>query len=308
MIRVDFHSHVGVVHGGRNEATPAPADLAAASFKKNLVTHACVCYTDRPSMDRLVELCPEIKFYKLQWIADVHQKLDDDIQGIKLHSHRGTGFAFGKDMQGLDYSSKEVKAFLQSLPEGLIVQYHTQGSASLNNVSRPYQIGKLATQNRHLKHVIVHSGSYGLQSFYPSTPSPDLIITAISQEMLVQEAVLMANRLANVYLDTSTLVAPKHYKSDLLLTGTKKAAFGSDWPYGAKLEISSILGAEKLARRFMSEEDVFKIHDRALQFLEAPMAKLFEEQGEIVNEYCGRSEAFQEVLRLSPSRRKKSAE
>ncbi len=304
MLRVDDHLHVGVVWGGRSEPTPAPASGAAAYLKANEITHACVCYSDRASMDELVALCPEIKFYKLQWIAGTDQNLDDDIQGIKLHSHRGTGFSFGKESQGLDYNSKEVKQFLKSLPENMIVQYHTQGSASLNNVSRPYMIAKLAVETRHLKHIIVHSGSYGLQSYYPSKVDPSLVITALSQEMLVQEAALVANRLANVYLDSSTIIGLPHYKTQLLFHNNNRSALGSDWPYCMKAPYGPILAGEKVLRNFLSEEEISGIHERALHFLETPVSQLFEEYGQIVNEFAGRGEEFIQIIERSRKRKK----
>ena len=294
MLRVDDHLHVGVVWGGKNAPTPAPPEGAAKYLKENQITHACVCYSDRQSMDRLVDLCPEIKFYKLQWITDYDQALDDDIQGIKLHSHRGSGFAFGKDEQGLDYSSKELKRFLAKVPENMIVEYHTQGSASLHNVSRPYMIAKLAVEARHLKHIVVHSGSYGLQSYYPSKPDPGLIITGLSQEMLVQEATLVANRLANVYLDSSTIIGTKHYKTELLLTRTKKFAMGSDWPYSLKAPYGPLLAGERELTKMVGEDEVRLIHERALHFLETPVSQLFEEEGDIVNEWAGRSPEYKQ--------------
>lgn len=305
MLRVDDHLHVGVVWGGRNEPTPASASGAAAYLKANEITHACVCYSDRASMDELVALCPEIKFYKLQWIADTDQNLDDDIQGIKLHSHRGTGFSFGKESQGLDYNSKEVKQFLKSLPENMIVQYHTQGSASLNNVSRPYMIAKLAVEARHLKHIIVHSGSYGLQSYYPSKVDPSLVITAISQEMLVQEAALVANRLANVYLDSSTLIGNRHYKTETLILNTKKAAMGSDWPYCMKAPYGPILAGERMLTPLIGTEAIQAIHERALHFLDTPVSQLFEEEGMIVNEYAGRSAELKQLCDATAKRKPK---
>lgn len=303
-IRFDGHLHVGVVWGGRNEPTPAPAEGAAAYLKKNLITHAAVCYSDRASMDKLVALCPEVKLYKMQWIASCDQKLDDDIQGIKLHSHRGTGFSFGSDTQGLDYSSKEVKRFLASMPEGLIVQYHTQGSSSLNNVSRPLQIGRLAAQHRHLKHVVVHAGSYGLQSYYPSSADPDLIMSALSQENLVQEAVLVANRLANAYLDCSMLIALGHYKTQLLFYEFKKASIGSDWPYSDRNKGGAVLEAEKLLSKFLSEEQIRDIHSRTLHFYDTSVSALFAEYGEVVNEYAGRPEEFIKIV-MQHKRKKK---
>jgi len=296
MLRIDGHLHVGCVWGGRNESTPAPADECAEYLLSNEITHACVCYSDRPSMDSLVALCPDVKFYKLQWITHFHQTLDDDIQGIKLHSHRGQGFSFGSEDQGLDYSSKEMRKFLASLPEGLIVQYHTQGSASLNNISRPYQIGKLAAEHRHLKHVIVHAGSYGLQSYYPSTNDAGLIITAISQEMLVREAVLMANRLANCWLDGSAIIGSAHFKTAELLYNTTKASLGSDWPYSKKSPYGPIPAAEKECAKFIGREGIDALMERTLHFLETPLAQLYEEEGVIVNEHRGQPQEYQDKL------------
>jgi hypothetical protein len=294
--RLDGHLHVGVVYGGKNPDTPAPADRCAEYLKANQITHAGVCYTSRKEMDRLVDLCPEIKFYKYQWIASYEQQFDEDIQGFKLHSHRGLGFSFGADKQGLEYTSKEMDKLLARMPENMILQYHTQGSSSFNNTSRPLAIAQLATKHRHLKHIIVHAGSYGLMSYYPSKVEPVTIMTALAQENLVQEAVLVANRLANVYLDSSTLIGLKHAKSDLLTSGTKKAALGSDWPYCEKSPYGPILAGEKLLKRIISEEDISNMHERALHFLDTDVNQLFQEEGEIVNEYAGRSERFLRLL------------
>lgn len=282
--------HVGVVWGGRNKFTSASASDAAKYLRRNNITHACVCYSDVESMNNLAKLCPDVKFYRLQWITDLSQALDDDIQGIKLHSHRGQGFSFDCNNRGLDYTSKNLRQFLKNLPEGLIVQYHTQGSTSLQSISRPMAIAKLAIDNRHLKHIIVHAGSYGLQSYYPSRVDSAAILTALSQENLVQEAVLVANRLANVYLDSSALISPTHYKTELLFNKFRKAALGSDWPFSQKTPYGELNKAERLLDRLFGEDGsvVDLIHQRALHFLETPIKILFKEEGEIANIFAGR--------------------
>lgn len=298
LVRLDNHLHVGKVWGGRGADTPADPEGCAAYLRANEVTHAVVCYSDKPSMIALEKLCPKITFYRLQWVTDVNQKLDKGIHGVKLHSHRGhsQGLHFGEQQEnGLDYNSKAVKAFLKNLPEGMIVQYHTQGSTSHSTTSRPYIIGKLAVENRHLKHVIVHSGAFGMRSFYPSTNNTNLLITALAQEALVQEAVLMANRLANVYCDASTLTGPSHYKTDLLLTGTKKVALSSDWPFSDKTPYGPALKMEGLAARFIGDINIEKLHKRAVDWLNMPMEELYKTYGEVADRDAGRSPAFFEV-------------
>lgn len=307
VVRLDNHLHVGKVWGGRNADTPADPAACSEYLKANEITHAVVCYSDKASMAELKKLSPGIKFYKLQWVTDLTQPLDKGIQGVKLHSHRGrlNGFQFGEPAEvGLDYNSKAVRQFLAKLPPGFIVQYHTQGSCSHVSTSRPYIVGKLAIEYRHLKHVIVHSGSFGMRSFYPSTNDKNLLTTALSQEMLVQEAVLMANRLANVYCDASTLTGPSHYKTDLLLTGTKKTALSSDWPFSEKTPYGPVLKMEQLASRFVGEEGVTALHANAVAWLDASMEDIYERFDPVADRFAGRSEIFQKVKAELDARKK----
>jgi hypothetical protein len=236
--------------------------------------------------------------------------LDKGIHGIKVHSHRGqsSGFSFGEEGndRGLDYSSKKMRELLASLPEGFIVEYHTQGSSSLSSTSRPFVVGKLAIENRHLKHIIVHSGAFGMRSFYPSSFNASLLTTAISQEMLVQEAVLMANRLPNVYCDSSTLIGPGHYKTDLLFSFTRKVSLSSDWPYSEVCPYGPVTKSEQLLARYNGADSVAELHTRAIDWLEKPMKDIFKEQGEIANVNNGRSQRYMEIRAELDSRKKKN--
>lgn len=308
-VKVDFHLHVGEVFAGRKGSTPAEPERCADYLKSSGITHAVVCYSDKAAMSSLVKLCPGIKFFKLQWVTDLQQKLDKGIQGVKLHSHRGrsSGFAFGEDAQlGLDYSSRDVRDFLRELPEDFIVEYHTQGSSSITSASRPFMIGKLATEFRHLKHVIVHSGAFGMRSFYPTNGDSSLMITALSQEMLVQEAALMANRLANVYCEASTLIGPCHYKTDILMTGTEKAALGSDWPYSEVCPYGTMEKAEQLVSRYIGEQGVQDLHNRALAWLTTPVATLNANYGDgVVDRAAGHSARYKELRAEIDSHRRK---
>jgi hypothetical protein len=134
-------------------------------------------------------------------------------------------------------------------------------------------------------------------SYYPRKLEPrSLLTTALSQEVAVNEAVLIANRLPNVYLDSSVFIAPKHYKTELLLYHTAKAAFGSDWPYCMKTPYGRLSKAEKLATRFIGQDGVQKIHERALYFLETDIKEFFktsnDEEELIADEYIGKDEDY----------------
>jgi len=311
MIRVDFHLHVGRVWGGRGKDISAPAEEAAKVLQRDGITHACVCYSDKQSMDTLQDLCPNVKFFRLQWITNFSQKIDEDAHGIKLHSHRGhsTGFSFGeqKGEYGLDYSSRELSGFLKDLPRDFIIQYHTQGSPSLVNISRPLTIAKLAVENPHLKHIVIHAGSFGLRSYYPTSGDAAKIFTSLSQEVAVREAVLAANRLTNIYLDTSAILNMMHYKSEYLFYNFEKAGLGSDWPFSEKVPYGSLPKLEKLLIKFFGQSVVENIHKRALHFLETPLSELYKEKGGLVCEFIGRSpEYLENVLGSRLSRLKLS--
>ena len=167
-------------------------------------------------------------------------------------------------------------------------------------------IGKLAVEFRHLKHIIVHSGAFGMRSFYPSNYDANLLTTAIAQEMLVQEAVLMANRLANVYCDSSTLIGPSHYKTDLLFSTTDKVALSSDWPYSEVCPYGPLHKSEDLAIRYLGEDGLTGIHERAIAWLNTPIADIFKEFGEVANVYKGRSKRFFEIRAELDSRKRKN--
>ena len=74
-VKLDFHLHVGEVFAGNGSSTPAEPERCAEYLKENNITHAVVCYSTKAAMDKLVKLCPGIKFYKLQWVTDFNQHI-----------------------------------------------------------------------------------------------------------------------------------------------------------------------------------------------------------------------------------------
>lgn len=278
--KLDIHLNLGEIPvSGRtkNKIYISAPDLADYIHKYNL-SHAVVLFVDINDYRELRKLVrEEVKLYPLKWILEPKTfTLEEECLGICVHSHRGTldGIKYG-----LNYES--LSRYFRKLPTNSIICVHTQGSSGYKNVSRGLTVAAWALSHPTLKFLIEHAGNYFLNSYYPTTFSetipfyeeiqkPELASVfqrAIGSENCVQDAVLTASKLANVFLDTSRIHTKTH-KSDLLNTSLKWA-YGSDFPFDHD-QFSVDVQARIMSRHYRYTEECHKIiHQRGIEWLDS---------------------------------------
>lgn len=271
-MKIDLHLHCGRVLDNylRKGDVIVPTESVVDYFERHEITHACVCYTTRKEIEDLLLKAKNTTIYPIQWITDSTDKLYLDInKGVKLHSHRGFSSPLDKK-PGLDYLEKEVQEILLSLPDGYIVQYHTQSVSHSLSTPRLSTIGQLAFKYPKLKHMIIHAGAFGLHTAYPTNRDSPHWYTfnnqAVFAEMLIKEATFLADRLSNIYCDSSIIFSRKHFKTRLVFD-CSKSGFGTDFPF-CRESIGSMKAQERLIRLEYGEDKVKEVHQRSLDWIE----------------------------------------
>jgi len=287
-MRLDIHLNVGNIPlsykqtlNGKEMFTPV--SQIVEYVKAQNLTHAVIlCITEDEAVSLRASL-PYVKLYFLKWITNLQGSIIEDIfDGICIHSHRGqkTDGIFGND-----YSAGYVTKFLKTLKKDSIVCVHTQGSAGVENKSRGLAVAKWAIKMPDIKFLIEHAGSYIMQEFYPALRIPEdrykgaamgFLSSAVGSEVCIAEALLVAERLPNVFVDSS-IVITNMYKSQRL-NASSKWAFGSDYPFEKGLY--SVATQERtFARKFgYSDSKLQEVHRRGIHWLDSTAADLWEEE------------------------------
>lgn len=284
-MKFDIHLNLGVIPTTKKktQTVVTPEELANYIKNENL-THAMVLYLDNNDILKLRELVPpEIELFSLLWVTDIDKfnttDLLDFTNGICIHSHRGT---LDGENFGIDYTSPKLLKFFRKLPDNSIVCVHTQGNASPKSPSRGLSVAKWAVKFPNLKFLIEHAGSYFRTEFYPTMNVYSDLFTdmgqaffmqAITSEVAIKEAITVADRLSNVFLDSS-IVSGNNYKARLLHTSSFWG-FGSDYPF--ERGMCSVTKQENIFKKYFKYDEVFiqQIHQRALDFFKLPVDELF---------------------------------
>ena len=276
-MRIDLHCHVGRVYGSDKAVeVPVPVEDVKEYFYEQEITHALVCYTERSELETLLQICPDTKIYPIQWVDHTTLIFHTDInRGIKLHAYRGQKDIFNKTIT-TDYTSKDCLNILSSLPSNHIVQYHLQCSTSLYNTARAQTIMMLAIKFPQLKHMLIHGGAFGLKTMYPTANSKyhdQFLHLAVSAEMLIREAQLVADKLSNCFMDSSILLNSKSHFKLKYVCECLKSGLGSDYPFCINKKQASIgfgiKNQERIIGEVYGQEKVDEIHQRSLLWLES---------------------------------------
>ncbi len=278
-MRVDLHLHVGKVYGS-DKAVEVPIninDLKSYIYDSEL-THVCAVYTDRRDIEDLMTQCPGVKIYPIQWIDSTSSTINFDInKGIKLHAFRGQKNILDKTITS-DYTSDQCKNILHHLPQNYLIQYHLQSSTSIFNTARAQVVMILAMKFPHLKHMLIHGGAFGLKAIYPTNREgkywDKFMHLAVSAELLVREAQLVADRLPNTFMDSSILLNSKTFFKTKYVCECLKSGFGSDYPFCRNKKGKIILGVknqENIVRELYGQSKVEEMHRRSLEWLESDM-------------------------------------
>jgi hypothetical protein len=158
---------------------------------------------------------------------------------------------------GLDYGvySHTINKILKQLPENAVVSMHVQGDPIMNSGSTPMMVARYAHKFPKLKFILNHMGDFGPES--QSGKNKKLIYTNKQGEMnlyppfryahslaLISSAILYANNMHNIWLDTSCYLPQK---ADLIYSmKCNKWCIGSDYPF------------IKTTKAFEKEESKFK--------------------------------------------------
>lgn len=274
---LDIHIHLGSIPKGKSTQSSTfliSAESVAEHIKKFSITDAVLLYDTYDNIELLHSLVPECNLIGLQYIADASNAILDlnkpFFRGMKLHSHRSkTG-----DLVGTEYTSSEAKQLLNQLRADDIVLYHTQNPTSSRSSNHVRMIAELSVEYPWLKHIIGHSGAYGMMCYKPQRDNYDFtdkqqyknylsfMSSFICMRLAVKEAVELAELQQNVFLDTSTFINPKAE----LFTASEKWSIGSDFPLGSEV----MYNFEKQMKQFESvtgqHRDV--INSRGIDFIE----------------------------------------
>lgn len=297
-LKLDIHLNLGDIPTTKKRTELlCPPEKMIDYINKYSLTHALVLYRDIKEYRQVREaIDPAVVLYPLKWIVDIDldmkQMLENEPEavGVCVHSHRGSvdGVTFG-----LDYAGRPIHKVFKQLPDNFIVCVHTQGVNSYRNISRGLSVVKWAAKYPKLKFLIEHTGSYLRKEFYPTKlkwedmqpengkHAPAFLQDAIGSEACIQEAILAAEKMHNIFCDTS-IVSSKNYKSEILVKNTQWA-FGSDWPF--ENDLCPIQKQEKTFQKYYnySDEDIQEIHRRGIHFLEADAKTLFDEKYPTIN-------------------------
>lgn len=264
-MRLDAHIHIDTVFPSRlgKEITIDRKDLNIYIDKEE-ITHICSYYASSIEMKSLIKERKDITFYPAKWVKTLREKLDSFQIGIKIHSLRGGIFN-----QGIDYRGKELKEYLKTLPDGLIVFCHTQGVSLGVDRNDVESVALLALSFPKLKFVLNHSGCFGFKSMYPSDfQKTEFFKLALKGDLNVRSSILLSEKIDNLWCESSILLGKKHFKSPLLAKHDK-LLLGSDYPFSISFPASgSVIRQEKIIKAICPERDTDLIHKKAIEWIE----------------------------------------
>lgn len=281
-MRLEAHFHLGEIYPSRMSKTDYPfitAETALDYMHTYGITHMCVYYTEYKEFVKLKELAAREnkEILGFHWIPnyDISWMIDEPLcSGIKVHSLRGireeTQVSFGVDSEptyGLDYASSDLRKVLLALPDNWVVFYHTQGSSSVTNLGRPAAMLGQIQRFPNLKFVICHTGT-AARSMRPkgNDRSDPFYEIAVAHEILVNEALYMAECYDNCYCESSMQMTKGLYKTQAIAK-SKKVMLGSDYPFSTKISQAIIEAQEKSLQKVDPTIDIEALHQRAWKWL-----------------------------------------
>lgn len=274
---LDIHIHLGSIPSAKSKQSVPfiiTPESVAEHVKKFNITDAVLLYDVYENIEKLHSLVPECNLIGLQYVADpTNTILDLDkpfFHGVKLHSHRSkTG-----DLVGTEYTSQETKQLLNQLRADDIVLYHTQNPTSNRSANHVRMIAELSIEYPWLKHIIGHSGAYGMMCYKPQRNNYDFsdkqqyknylsfMTSFICMRLAVKEAIELAELQPNVFLDTSTYIQPKAE----LFVNSERWSIGSDFPLGSEPMHNFESQMKKFEKVTGQQRD--DINNRGIKFIE----------------------------------------
>lgn len=247
-MRTDCHIHLDRI--GPPHRTPPP-DLTevTAYARRERISLFCAIYEQEETLIRFQAAgLPLFPFY---WIrTPLSPNVPASAKGLKLHPFT-------------ERYTLEVGNILPSLSvardRGLPVLIHTDDREP--GLSRGSLVASIAAQFPDIDFIMAHSGSYA--PGIPDQPGKSYVSDEIIRA-LVSEAIDVASRLANVYLETSILASS--VKAKLIASAPlDKLLIGTDYPI-SKEHYGSVMFQERmLFDAGMSVTDVQTLHENAFR-------------------------------------------
>lgn len=251
-LRVDIHQHLGYIHKSSNYSKSKGLFVSVEQSAENIInqklTDVVILYSDYEFLEQLQKLCPNVRLYGLQYVNNFNIKLDlkkSLFKGLKLHNSRAE--------IKYDYKYEILSPLFNQLPENSLILYHTQQRTILNK-NNLEEIQTLAVKYPKLKHILGHSGAYGVDIFLIKDKNNTnynyvrkLFSNAKSDFFY---STILANNYPNIFCDTAIYAIEKAKQ----LSNTLKFGIGTDFNFGNK----DIYNFDKQINQFVKYTGVSK--------------------------------------------------
>jgi predicted TIM-barrel fold metal-dependent hydrolase len=250
-MRADCHIHLDKI-GGPHKTVPPSVEMFTTYAQQEGISLFFVIYEKDETLVRF-----QATGYDMVPIYWERRPLAPNIptsaRAVKLHPYIER---YQLTRANVEPALEEAKA------KNLFVFIHTEDREP--ELSRGRLVAELAQAYPELLFVMAHSGSYAPPNV--DDPGSVLIQDGCVCE-LVSEAVEVARRYDNIYLETSILASDTKAKI-LAKAPVSKLLIGSDFPILAETHWSSLRFQEKQLLRFgLSEGDIDRIHQNASQLV-----------------------------------------
>lgn len=245
-MRADCHVHIDKI-GGPHKTVPPSVEMFTMYAQREDISLFFVIYEKDETLARF-----RATGYDMVPIYWERTPLAPDIptsaRAVKLHPYIER---YQLTRANVEPALEEAKA------KSLFVFIHTEDREP--ELSRGRLVAELARVYPDVLFVMAHSGSYAPPNDYPGS----VLIQDGRVRELVSEAVEVARRFDNVYLETSILASDT--KAEILAKApVSKLLIGSDFPILEETRWASLQFQEKQLLRFgLSEGDIDQIHQNA---------------------------------------------
>lgn len=224
--RIDCHVHLDSIRGNaRPSGQPGPTIEQFSTYvNRHGLSLVWGIFENDETVHTFSRVCPILPLF---WIRDPLSigKISPLAKGIKLHPYR----------DGWEISLGLLALLLSKLGTNAIVLIHCDDrSRETIEATRPGLIEPLAANFPELVFVVGHSGSYAPN---PAVQTKAVPVAEEITRRLTEEAIGLALRHDNVYLDTSVLVS--RVKAEILAQKAPhhKLLIGTDFPLGAYRDV-----------------------------------------------------------------------
>jgi predicted TIM-barrel fold metal-dependent hydrolase len=248
--RADCHIHLDKI-GGPHETQPPSVESFLEYARREQISLFFAIYEQDETLARF--RTTGFDFVPIYWERrPLEPSVPSSARAIKLHPYIEN---YSLVKENIEPTLEEARA------RGLFVFIHTEDRRP--ELSRGSLVARLAHDYPDLIFVMFHSGSYAPPK--AGAPGSSWVEDALVHE-LVSEAVEVARRFDNVYLETSILASD--LKAQILVKApVSKLLIGTDFPILGGTHWSSLRFQENQLIRFgLHESDIERIHQNAMSF------------------------------------------